>query len=95
MKLKLLRQHIINGILYEPETILGDGGVPIPKGYMFTPYMEGLDAQGIEVVREAVLRAFGRVVDGKLLDDPPIPRPLEENQPVPHWPSRPDGKPYG
>lgn len=89
MKLKLLRQHVINDVLYEPETILGDGGVDIPANYTFTPYMLGLDDEGIEAVRQANIRAFGRYIPftHTLIDDPPIPRPLDENQPVPHVPA--------
>lgn len=87
MRVKLLKQHVINNTLFEPETVLGDGGVAIPPGYAFTPFMEGLDAEGRRAVYIAKVRAFGRVTPHGLLDDPPIERPLEENQPVPHVPA--------
>lgn len=95
MRIKLLRQHVINDRLLEPETIIGDGGLPIPAGYAFTPFMEGLDAEGREAVREAVVRVYGRYPrfgPHVLIDDPPIPRPDGEEQPVPHVPQRGPGR---
>lgn len=98
MKIRLTKPHVIADTLLPADTILGDGGFPIPVGYQFTPYMEGLDEEGAAAVAKAVVRAYGRYPrygPHVLIDDPPIPRTLEENQPVPHWPGSKDGKPYG
>lgn len=95
MRIKLLKPHIINDRLLEPETVIGDGGVPIPTGYSFTPFMEGLDDEGRKAVNDAVVRVYGRYPrfgPHVLIDDPPIPRPEGEEQPVPHVPQKGPGR---
>lgn len=79
MLIKLLSQHIIADQLRERDEILDVTSV--------TPYMEGLDAEAREAIYHEKVRVWGRYVSpGVLLDDPPIERPLEENQPVRHIP---------
>lgn len=83
MRVKLLRQHIINGALKELNEILDVSVV--------TPFMEGLDVEARDAILREKIRVFGRFVDPfhqKLLDDPPIERPIEENQPVPPIPNK-------
>ncbi len=95
MKIKLLKSHIINDTLFESETIIGDGGVSIPVNYVFTPFMEGLDEEGRKAVYEACVRVYGRYPrygPHVLIDDPPIPRPEGEEQPVPHVPQKGPGR---
>jgi hypothetical protein len=83
MMVKLLRQHVINDTLYEADTIL--------DVFSVTPFMEGLDATARAVINQEKIRVWGRWVQDEtgihLLDDPPIPRPIEENQPVPRIPA--------
>lgn len=75
MLVKLLQQHVINDQLRERDEILDVTSV--------TPYMEGLDAEAREAIYHEKVRVWGRYVSpGVLLDDPPIERTLEENQPV-------------
>lgn len=75
MLVKLLRQHVIDDVLREPDEIL--------DVWIVTPFMEGLDPTARAAIRQEKIRVFGRYVSpGVLLDDPPIERPLEENQPV-------------
>lgn len=77
---KLLRQHVINDTLFEPNTVLDVTRV--------TPYMEGLDPQAREAIYQENVRVYGRWISRtQLLDNPPIPRPIEENQPVPRIPA--------
>jgi hypothetical protein len=86
MKLKLLEPHIV-GDAWRPRGYILD---PAPPGYQATPLMEGLDAEGIAAVDYAKLVVWGRYwwpygyypPTGEPLDNPPIPRPIEENQPV-------------
>jgi hypothetical protein len=81
MIVKLLRQHIIDNTLRYPDEILDVSSV--------TPFMEGLDPAAREAIKKEKVRVFGRWLDfahTQLLDDPPIERPLEENQPVPKIP---------
>jgi hypothetical protein len=97
VRLRLLTRHVVNDQLYEPGTVLGDvpGDEPIPKGYVATPQMEGLDAAGVRAVADAILGVYGRHPgypynrgQGRpLLDNPPIIRPLDDNQPVPPIPA--------
>lgn len=79
---KLLRQHVINDTLYEADAIL--------DVFSVTPFMEGLDSTARAVIRQEKIRVWGRWVRDEtgvhLLDDPPIPRPIEEAQPVPRIP---------
>jgi hypothetical protein len=77
MLVKLLRQHIIDGVLRERDEVV--------DVFVVTPFMEGLDPTARAAIRQENIRVFGRWLDPQhtlLLDDPPIPRPLEENQPV-------------
>jgi hypothetical protein len=81
MLVKLLRQHVIADALHYPNEILDVTSV--------TPFMEGLDPTARAAIRAEKIRVFGRWLDPqhtRLLDDPPIERPLEENQPVPRIP---------
>lgn len=81
MLVKLLRQHVINDTLHYPDEILDVTSV--------TPFMEGLDPDARTAIRTEKIRVFGRWLDPqhtRLLDDPPIERPIEENQPVPRIP---------
>jgi hypothetical protein len=79
MRVKLLRQHMIDDALREPNEIL--------EVSVVTPYMEGLDPEARKAIYDEKVRVFGRWVYDEhnvqyLLDDPPIERPIEENQPV-------------
>jgi hypothetical protein len=81
MRVELLRQHFINDALREPGDILEI------TADQATPLMRGLDLDGVNAVRDAKIRVYGRWLDDahtKLLDDPPIERTLEESQPVPY-----------
>jgi hypothetical protein len=96
MKLKLLTPHTVPvnprvGDQWLPAGTILD---PPPPGYKVTPEMEGLDSEGREAVRQAHIQVFGRcpwpyglypINEAQLLDNPPIPRPLVENQPVFHY----------
>jgi hypothetical protein len=96
MRLKLLAPHVIDDRWYPTGTVLD----PAPAGYTATPLMEGLDDEGVAAVKVAVLVVFGRFPwpyglyppQGVPLDDPPILRPLEENQPVYHYVGNPEYK---
>jgi hypothetical protein len=84
MMVKLLRQHVINDTLYEADTIL--------DVFSVTPFMEGLDPTARAVIKQEMIRVYGRWIRDengvvRLLDDPPIPRPIEENLPVPRIPA--------
>jgi hypothetical protein len=84
MMVKLLRQHVINDTLYEADTIL--------DVFSVTPFMEGLDSTARAVIKQEMIRVYGRWIRDengvvRLLDDPPIPRPIEENMPVPRIPA--------
>lgn len=90
MKLKLLAPHIVADVWLPEGTVLD----PAPTGYAATHLMEGLDEEGVAAVKAAVLATFGRYPwpyglyapgDTPPLDDPPIRRPLAENQPVYHF----------
>jgi len=99
MKLKLLAPHMV------PMGAAGDRWCPAgtileeaPPGYMPTPMMEGLDDEGREAVAYMKLAVWGRYPwphgllppAGAPLDDPPIPRPLDDNQPVYWFSGRPE-----
>ena len=100
MKLKLLAPHIVpigpGNDRWCPKGTTLD---PAPPGYAATPLMEGLDDEGRAAVRQAQLEVWGRYPwpygmfppsMGVPLDDPPIPRQLEENQPTPHFSGAPE-----
>jgi hypothetical protein len=88
MRVRLLADHIISDAVRPRGAVLD-----LPAGYQATPLMEGLDEEAKEAVRYAHLKAFGRYPwpyglyppSGAPLDDPPIPRPLDDNQPVYHY----------
>jgi hypothetical protein len=85
MKVKLLRQHIIADTERLADEIIDVSIV--------TPFMEGLDPEAREAIRQEKIRVWGRWIRDeagivRLLDDPPIPRPIEEAQPVPHIPAQ-------
>lgn len=88
MKFKLLAYHVIDDELMAPGRT-----IERPPGFVATVFMEGLDTEAEAAVEYAKLLAFGRYPwpyglyppQGRPLDDPPIPRPLQENQPVYHF----------
>jgi hypothetical protein len=84
MIVKLLRPHIINNSQHNVDEILAVSVV--------TPFMEGLDPEAREAIRQEKIRVWGRWIRDEtgvhLLDDPPIPRPIEEAQPVPRIPAQ-------
>jgi hypothetical protein len=84
MKVKLLRQHIIADTERLADEIIDVSVV--------TPFMEGLDPEAREEIRQEKIRVWGRWIRDEtgvhLLDDPPIPRPIEEAQPVPRIPAQ-------
>jgi hypothetical protein len=94
MKLKLLSPHIIDDRWCPVGTVLD----PPPPGYQATALMEGLDDEGRAAVDYAKLKAFGRFPwpyglyppSGIPLDNPPIPRPIDDNQPVYHFTGSPE-----
>src|SRR6266550_8770361 len=98
MRFRLLARHVVNDELLERGEIIGDlpGDKPIPPGYLATPFMEGLDDEGRRAVTESVLRVYGRhpgvpynlPTNRPLLDDPPLIRPLDDNQPTPPAPTK-------
>lgn len=95
MKLKLLEPHVIADRRYDKGAV-----VEPPPGYEVTPMMEGLDDEARAAIDYARLKVWGRFPwpygfyppSGVPLDDPPIPRPLEENQPVYHYVGSPEYK---
>jgi hypothetical protein len=88
MRLKLLEPHIIADAYRAKGTVLD-----LPQGYAVTPLMEGLDDEARAAVDYAKLLAWGRFPwpyglyppSGAPLDSPPIPRPIDDNQPVFHF----------
>jgi hypothetical protein len=92
MKLKLLAPHIVADRWLPRGAVLD----PPPAGYQATALMEGLDDEGRAAVAQAQLEAWGRYWwpyglyppgygGASPLDSPPIPRPLDDNQPVYHY----------
>jgi hypothetical protein len=94
MKLKLLAPHVIADRWYPRGAVLD----PPPPGYQPTPLMEGLDDEAESAVAYAKLKVWGRFPwpyglyppSGIPLDNPPIPRPLDDNQPVFHYVGAPE-----
>jgi len=92
MKVRLLAPHIINDELMEKGRVLDS----LPPGYVVTSEMEGLDNEGQEAVAIAIRETYGRYpgvphgfpTSEPLLDDPPIRRPLDDNQPVFYYSGR-------
>jgi hypothetical protein len=93
MKLKLLEPHMIT-IGPSNDAWRGRGTIiELSDGSAVTPLMEGLDPEAVEAVAYAHLKVFGRYSwpyglyppSGTPLDSPPIPRPLDDNQPVFHF----------
>jgi hypothetical protein len=93
MKLKLLVPHVIEDRWYPRGAV-----VEAPPGYQPTPMTEALDDEAAYLVDYAKLKVWGRYPwpyglyppMGPPLDDPPIPRPLDDNQPVFHYTGRPE-----
>lgn len=92
MKFRLLAPHVVADRWYPAGAVLD----PAPPGYEATPLMEGLDDEARDAVSAARLKAWGRYWwpyglyppgygGADPLDDPPIPRPLDDNQPVYHY----------
>ena len=84
MKVRLLADHVIHDELKTKGSVVEIS----PEGV--TPLMEGLDEQAVAEIKKIQLKVWGRFPGtpygfptyGDPLDSPPIPRPLEENQPV-------------
>jgi hypothetical protein len=100
MKLRLLSAHVVP-VGPGCDRWLPAGAVldPPPPGYRATPLMEGLDPEGVEAVVQVRLEVWGRYpwpyglrqpMGETPLDDPPIPRPLDDNQPVFHYVGSPE-----
>lgn len=94
MKLKLLTPHVIEDRWYPKGAV-----IDAPPGYQPTAMAEPLDDEAVYAVEYARLQAWGRYPwpyglyptwMGVPLDNPPIPRPLEENQPVFHYTGSPE-----
>jgi hypothetical protein len=93
MRVRLLEPHIIADAWQAKGTVLD-----LPAGYPPTPLMEGLDPEAVPAIAYAHLKVFGRFPwpyglyppSGPPLDDPPIPRPLDDNQPVYHYVGSPE-----
>lgn len=90
MKFRLLQSHVINDVHLPAGSIVEDP----PSGP--SPLMEGLDDEAREAVKRIKLSVFGRYPwphglypPGSFgvppLDDPPIERPLDDNQPEYHY----------
>lgn len=102
MKVRLLAPHIVpidpgNDRWCPVGTILD----PVPPDYQLTPLMEPLDDEAKAMVDYMKLKVWGRYpwppglfppgyMGMPPLDNPPIPRPLEENQPVFYFSGRPE-----
>ena len=101
MRVKLLAPHIIPVSPGNDCWRAAGAVVELPPGYPLTPMMEGLDDEARMAVEHARLKVWGRYwwpyglyppgYMGMLpLDNPPIPRPLDDNQPVYHYTGRPE-----
>jgi hypothetical protein len=85
MRVKLLAQHIIDGTLQEKGTIIDVTSV--------TPLMEALDEEAKAALEAESLRVYARYAYtphgwpplGPMIDSPPIPRPIDNNQPDFHY----------
>jgi hypothetical protein len=95
MKFKLLAPHVIRDVLREKGEIVEDP----PAGA--SPLMEGLDDEARAAVTAIKLKVFGRYwypyglyppgFGGALpLDNPPLDRPLDDNQPIFHFVGTPE-----
>jgi hypothetical protein len=88
VKVQLVEAHVINDRVCEKGEILD-----LPSDFRVTPLMNPLDDEARQAVKAERLRVWGRYENtphgwppqGPLIDDPPIPRPLTENQPVYHY----------
>lgn len=80
MMIRLLAPHVIAGRLWEAKAELS-----LPPSVRPSPLMEGLDDEARDAIAAAKVAAFGRWVGRppRLLDDPPIERPIDDPQPVP------------
>jgi hypothetical protein len=92
MRFRLLAPHVIR------DRWCGTGEVVDDPPAGASPLMEGLDDAGKAAVDAEMLRVFGRypgVPHGfptsmPLLDNPPIRRPLDDNQPEFHFSGTPE-----
>lgn len=80
MRVKLLVPHALAGQLWQARAEL-----ELPPGIAVTPLMEGLDAEARDAIASVKEQVFGRWVGRppRLLDSPPLERPLDDPQPVP------------
>ena len=91
MRVKLIEKHIIGDSVREAGEILDI------RPDQVSPLMNPLDDEAREAIAAERLRVWGRFENtppgfqplGPLIDDPPIPRPLDgENRPVFHYSGR-------
>lgn len=79
MMVKLRTPHVINDVVWPTDTIMSVSTV--------TPLMIGLDDEAKTAIEAEMIRVYGRWVGlwphQHLLDNPPLERPLGDNQPVP------------
>lgn len=95
MRFRLLAAHVIEDVLREKDEIVED-----PPGGA-TPLMEGLDDAAKAAVEREMVRVFARYYGGlphgfpgaaayPMIDNPPLQRPLDDNQPVFHFSGTPE-----
>ncbi len=86
MRVRLQTPHYITDRVWPVDTEMD-----LPPGVRPTPQMVGLDDEAVEAIKAEKIEVFGRWIrkghHWVLLDDPPLERPLEENQPVEPVPS--------
>jgi hypothetical protein len=86
MRVRLLEPHVINNVWLDKLTEMD-----LPPSVRPTPLMVALDDEARAAILKENIDVFGRwVLDDPgpparwhLLDDPPIPRPITDPQPVP------------
>lgn len=97
MRFKLLQAHVIADAYMEKGEVVESP----PVGFQPTPLMEGLDDEAREAIKRVKLSVFGRypwphglyppgAFGVPPLDDPPIERPLDDNQPEYHFVGEPE-----
>ena len=83
MKVRLLADHVIHDELKAKGSVVE---IPLDGA---TPLMEGLDDEAKAAIEQEKIRVWGRYpgvphgypTSEPLLDSPPTPRPLDDNQP--------------